>query len=221
MAIFDEAVWDASPIIRIFCAELHGYCANLQNIKKHVYPEKIDEEISRKERRWILDELDKNGQTIRERKDANEFAATCLNAMRGSKIFHRISQNNINTCSFTNKYDLNNADGEYWVIAYADSSRDRNIVVVIDDGEVLNKVYAENKFQVYTSLHIIFKMTCKEQVLTKETGINLFCKFYNKYFGRVKEDAKAKLNIDTMLHEIINIEQRKVVKRPFYFDDSG
>jgi hypothetical protein len=222
---FIEAVWDATPIIRMFCAELDGRCACLKNVHEHVYPQIVADELRRRNRADILGHLDRDGEEIVD----PEYADTILNAMCGSMVFHVREHPDIDTHNIRSEYNLNDTDGEFWVIAYAISKATDKILVVIDDGPALDGIYralegiAQQHFTVWTSLHIIWRLMTTEKVLTIKRGSQLFIQLYNTFSERLNENVQREL--ENMRLEINKKKFRKehriaVVKgRPFYHYD--
>lgn len=222
---FAEAVWDATPMIRMFCAELDGRCACLTNIHEHVYPQKVANELQRRNRADILGHLDRDGEAIVD----TEYADTIVNVLRGSMVFHVKEHPNIDEHSLSSQYELNNTDGEFWVIAYAISKAPEKILVVMDDGPALNGIYralerTPQQFTVWTSLHIIYRLMMKEHVITSKRGIQLFHQFYGTFSRDLNETVQKELQM--MYRDISSKKFRKTFRiatakaRPFYRNDA-
>lgn len=222
---FIEAVWDATPIIRMFCAELDGRCACLTNVHEHVYPQRVADELRRRNRADILGHLDRDGEAIAD----TEYADTILNAMYGSMIFHKREHPDIDTHSISSRYNLNDTDGEFWVIAYAISKATDKILVVIDDGPALDGIYnalegiPQRHFTVWTSLHIVWRLMTNEKVLTFKRGSQLFLKLHDTFSERLNEDVQSELQ--NMRRDINRKKFRKEYRtavakgRPFCYYD--
>lgn len=215
-SIFDEAVWDTTPIIRMTCAELIGYCAYIRGIKKHVYPSKVAQELRRQGLATIYGQIDRNGNEITA---ANKYQAIAfLNAIHGGSMLLQsvpdpdISHTDIDRLS--EEYRLDERDGEFWVIAYALSKQCQDIVVLIDDVDALNEVHREHlrearRFTIYTSLHIIRLLMEKEQVITHTMGITLFVKLQEAWFGTLSDGAKESLLLDEITTRITSKSFKK------------
>lgn len=225
---YAEAVWDTTPIMRMFCAELDGRCACLTKVIEHVYPQKVAEELHDRNRADILGQFDRNGRAIED----EQYATAILNAMRGSMIFHIRKHPCIDIYSVSSQYDLKDTDGEFWVVAYAISKLPDKILVVMDDGPALNRIHGElettpeRQFTLWTSLHIIYRLMKKEQVLTRERGSRLFLEFHENHFRRLNENTRRSLDIPTMHRDVLSKAFRRkfriavVKRRPFYSYDA-
>ena len=214
---FDEAVWDTTPIIRMFCAELDGRCACMRNVREHVYPHRVGEELHRKKLKDIMGQLGRDGEEIKDKQEA----IAILNAMRGSMIFHFREHPNIDTHSISSKYDLQEETGEFWVIAYAISKASNNILVVMDDGQALAEICKQHEetslqqFTLWTSLHIIYRLMEAEHVLTSERGKRLFLRLDDRFFRRLDSELQNSGLRNSNLQGDLRLMRREIHRKDF------
>jgi len=208
--MYSKAIWDTSPIIRMFCAKLNGSCAHLR-ITNHILLEKVYEELRKRNTKDIKQQYDDRGKFIQD----DDEARAVLNAIQNcSSLFSLVIPKGINICDVKKEFDLDESDGEFWVVAYALKSGSNKVVVIIDDGPALNEICRKynderHQFKILTSLHIIYLLTCKEQVITYKVGMKLFNNFYTNFFGRIDKKASCFLNLEAIFQEITGKDSKK------------